>query len=479
MNAARRLATALATLAVLFWPAVAGAAALPAAVTSALREPTLAGAHVGLLAVDAQTGSVLAALDADDDFVPASTLKLIVGSAALARLGPSFSFVTDVAAGTPIAGGVLQGDVYLRGGGDPQLSLHDLDAAAQAVAAAGVTRVSGSVVADATRYDAPHYPAGWVVDDLPYGYAAVPSALCLQLNVAQVRVRPGSSVGEATMLLVTPPADLLTIENRSTTGPAGSADTTDLARPWDRPQSTIVIGRYPLGAGPSDDLEPAVPNPPLYAAAALERALNDRGVGVAGAPASGATPSTSTVLWTHRSKPLRDVLRDFWPPSTNLIGEQLLEELGTTAHGSGDTRARGISAETAWLRSIGADPSTLTIADGSGLSSYDRATPRALVAVLRADWRSRLRSTVLAALPIAGISGTLHGRFTAAPLRGAVYAKTGSMNHSRALAGYVRTRSGRETIFALMVDDWGDASPGADAALDAARAAVLEALVAR
>jgi D-alanyl-D-alanine carboxypeptidase/D-alanyl-D-alanine-endopeptidase (penicillin-binding protein 4) len=467
--------------------AIASAAATSPqrAIDATLTAKTLIGAHVGILAVDAASGAVLYARGADDDFVPASTFKLIVGSAALARLGRSFTFATEVDAAGSIADGVLNGDLYIRGGGDAQLSLDDLDAAAAAVARAGVRQVTGALVGDASRYDAPRYPLGWSIDDIPYEYAAVPSALSLGLNVAHIRVLPGEAIDAPSVLRVEPQTGAFTVENATVTGTRGSPDSTDLARPWDRPQTIRAIGSYPLGAPLSDDLEPAVPDPPAYAADLFVRALAAHGVMVAGGIRFGPAPTGTTSLWTHQSKPLAAVLRDFWPPSTNLIGEQLLEELGSqaarrTIAGSArgtDTRERGISNETDWLRSIGVDPTTLTIADGSGLSEYDRITPRALVTILRADWRGPLRDAVMAALPVAGVSGTLRSTFTHPPLKGAIYAKTGTTNHARLLAGYARTQRGQTVVFALMVNDWMDGSADAQRSLNAARAAVLDALV--
>jgi D-alanyl-D-alanine carboxypeptidase/D-alanyl-D-alanine-endopeptidase (penicillin-binding protein 4) len=468
-------------------PGLTGAQTPPlqSAIEAALRTPTLAGAHVGVLALDTASGAVLYARNPDDDFIPASTLKLLVGSVALARLGPEFSFRTDVATSGSIAGGTLAGNLYLRGGGDAQLSVEDLDTAAAAVAATGVRQVSGALIGDASRYAAPRYPGGWEVDDLPYEYAAVPSALSVGLNVAHVRVVAGNVAGAPTSLQIRPQSTALTIENQSVTGAAGSPDTTDLARPWDRPRIVDVTGSYPAGAPPSDDLEPAVADPATFAVDLFKQALSAHGVSVTGGTALGVTPPNARVVWSHRSKPLRALLHDFWPPSINLIGEQLLLELGATAppenaaSQSLDTRGRGLQVERAWLPSIGVDAHTVTLADGSGLSDYDRVSPRTLTEILQADWHGPQREAVLSALPVAGASGTLASRFTQAPLRGAVYAKTGSTNHARLLAGYARTPDGRWITFALMINDWMDDSPRAEHALDAARSAILMALVSR
>jgi D-alanyl-D-alanine carboxypeptidase/D-alanyl-D-alanine-endopeptidase (penicillin-binding protein 4) len=449
----------------------------------ALNAATLRGAHVGILAVDAATGKTLYERDATDDFIPASTFKLIVGSAALARLGAGFSFVTSVVTNDAISQETLEGDLYLRGGGDAQLAPADLDAAAAAVSAAGIAHVAGSLIGDASRYDAPRYPGGWAIDDVPYEYAAVPNALSFDLNEAHVRVAPGSSAGAAAMLQIQTQSGAFKIENAVVTGARGTDDTTDLERPWDRPDVVRVTGSYPVGLPLSDDLEPAVPDPGAYALDAFRQALVRHGVTVDGISRFAPAPETPRILWSHKSKPLSQVLADFWLPSKNLIGEQLLLELGKSfdcarcARSAQDDRSKGIAAEQRWLQSIGVDPTALTIADGSGLSTYDRVTPRALVTILQADWRGTYRDAVLAALPLSGVRGTLETTFTQAPLAGAVYAKTGTSNHSRLLAGYLKNQSGRTIVFAMMVNDWMDDSSDAMKALNNVRAKILTWLI--
>ena len=459
------------------------AVAWQAQIDDALHAPTLRGAHAAVLAVDAASGAVVYERNADDAFVPASTFKLVAGSAALERLTPPFVFSTDVDAAVPVgADGTLRGDLYLRGYGDAELSRADLDAAAAAVAAAGVRRIAGYVDGDATYFQADRYPGGWAVDDVPEGYAAIPGALGLELNVARVRVLPGSAEGSPATLQTDPPGTAYDIVNETTTGARGSDDTTDVARPWDKPRAIAVTGSYPLGAPLSDDLEPAVPDPETFALAAFVQALTRHGIAIENGTRDGAVPPHATVLWSHRSKPLAEILRDCWLPSNNLLAEQMLLEMGAqkpvlSASRARDTRADGIDVEKTWLRGIGVDPATLTIADGSGLSAYDRITPRALIAILQHDWNGSNREAVLAALPVSGVRGTLEHTFTDAPLQGAVYAKTGTTNHSRLLAGYLRKPGTRTIAFALMVNDWMDPSPHAHDALDSARSAILRALL--
>jgi serine-type D-Ala-D-Ala carboxypeptidase/endopeptidase (penicillin-binding protein 4) len=293
-----------------------------------------------------------------------------------------------------------------------------------------------------------------------------------------VRVRPGTDIGAPAELVTAQTGNAFTIANRAVTGSRGSEDTTDVERPWNLPTEIDITGSYPLGAALSDDLEPAVPDPPAYASGVFRDALAARGVTLDGGARFGSAPG-GTPVWQHRSKPLRALLGDFWRPSVDLIGEQLLETLGAaTSPANHDDRAAGISVEAAWLRSTGIDPRTVTIADGSGLSAYDRITPRDEVEILSAGWHGRYRTTLLASLPVAGRSGTLANDFTGPPLAGNIIAKTGTTNHARLLAGYARRTDGGTTIFALSIENWMDDRPQADAALNRVRAAVLRALAA-
>jgi D-alanyl-D-alanine carboxypeptidase/D-alanyl-D-alanine-endopeptidase (penicillin-binding protein 4) len=444
------------------------------AIDTALAAATLNGAHVGVLAVDAGTGEVLYDRNAGDAFTPASTFKLLVGSAALARLGPAFTFVTEVDAS--------ENTLVLRGGGDARLSAQDVGMAAQAVAATGAKHFD-SLVGDATRYYAERYPGGWSIDDLPYDYAAIPSALSLEENVVHAGVAPGDAAGSSTALFTVPVTGVITIKNTTTTGARGSEDTTDVVRPWDQPEVIQLVGSVPLGVKVSDDLKPAVPDPPAYALDVFRLDLIQDGIDIGtSTQAQYARPPATTTIWKHASEPLSKTLGLMWQPSDNLIAEQLLLELGASSPTAATERAKigtrgsGYKVEQAWLQSIGVDPHTVTIFDGSGLSEYDRITPNALVAILKFDWASANRRIVLDALPVAGVRGTLKSSFGGTPLAGNVFAKTGTINHARTLAGYLMTPHHGTVAFALMINDWMDASPNASELAAKAQAAVLEAL---
>jgi D-alanyl-D-alanine carboxypeptidase/D-alanyl-D-alanine-endopeptidase (penicillin-binding protein 4) len=442
---------------------------------------TLRGAHVGLLVESATDGTPLYARNADDAFQPASTMKLIAGSAALDRLGPGYRFATTLARGDGDA-------LILHGGGDPLLRRADLDAAADAVRSAGIVRAA--VVLDESHVDpAERRAPGWSVDDVLAYYAPIVNGLPFEENVVAVTLVPAAAIGLPPAVQLPEPFQplavqagacrpaptLLTFTVVARTVAAGQPDTSDVVA--GSCGDIVVTGTVPLGQ-PSH-VDAAVDLPDVLALRYFAGALRQRGIDVLPSPPSPGpipgvvdAPFTATpqgpVVWRHDGEPLSALLGDMWLPSDNLIAEELLRELDVTANGRSGTLAGGADVERSWLSSVGVDPQTLTIADGSGLSQYNRVTPRALAAILLHDWRGAYHDVVLAALPVAGVRGDLRGLMAGTPAEGRVYAKTGSMMHVRGLAGFVATRTHGTVIFALNVDDW----IGSDADLDAVRTAV-------
>ncbi len=448
--------------------------------------PGVRGAHVGVLAIDTRTGATLYARAADDAFQPASTLKLLVGSAALEKLGGDYRFTTAAYATGPIIGGVLQGKLVVRGGGDPTLTRRELAELAPVVAQT-VRRIRDGVAADETRYDRRPYPAGWVWDDFGEDYAPVVSPLTVDGNVRDFIVRPGDAVGSPVRL---------SLENRTFTqigvcsDPNFGLDVVARTAPPSAPSTLDVerilggcaalVGAKSLGSGP-ETVAVADLDPTMQAGERAVTALQAAGVDVR--PWSSGAASISQeqrsvagadpILWSHRSRRLAELLGpDFWIPSDNLFAELLLKELGLAAAGAPGTTDKGTAFERAWLRAIGVDPATTTLADGSGLSQYDRITPRDLVAILQHDWNGPNRQLVLDSLPVGGARGTIEG-IAGTAAAGRVFAKTGSMSHVRGLAGFLATQRHGAVTFAFMVDDW----LGQYDALAALRARVLSRIV--
>ncbi len=472
-------------------------AALRRDLDALLANSVLRGAHSGIFAVDTRNGTVLYDRGADETIQPASTFKLLVGSVALETLGPAFRFHTraDLLArsgeSTPpqIVDGATRGLLVLRGGGDPFLSVADLDDFAAAVARAGVRIGLGSFAVNVTHFDRQPYAPGWTWDDFTEDYAAKISALTLEENVVHVFVESGGRAGAPAIVHVRPyvtlgifldscgPTFEPIFDGAPTTYSAGAEENIDtVVAPLGCMRFT---GGLPVDSNGAS-LDVAVPSPAAYAYRIAVDRLHANGVDVVrfhsldGKPyeyttvVSARPGVASLALWSHDSPPLSAMLPRFWIPSDNLVGENLLKELGVAAAGEPGTRAKGIALEKRWLQHVGIDASRLTIADGCGLSQYDRVTPRALVEILQHDWNSPYRELVLDALPVGGARGHIEG-IDGTGASGRVWAKTGSMSHVRGLAGYVATKDRGTVTFAFEVDDYN----GDVAALASLRAAFL------
>jgi D-alanyl-D-alanine carboxypeptidase/D-alanyl-D-alanine-endopeptidase (penicillin-binding protein 4) len=453
--------------------------------------PGLRGAHVGVLAVETATGNVLYERRADEAFQPASTLKLLVGSVALERLTPAFVWTTSAALdATPTPSNAP--DVVLIASGDPTLATRDLDDAVSTLPVGNI----GTVLIDDSAFDDEPYAPGWTWDDFGEDYAPSISAATLDENVIDVRVTPGPAPGTRASVVFadgrsndpmqSAPCDAVgsvgvRVVSEVTTGTPGSDDTVDATQTLGR--CPRVIGSIPVGAAP-ETIAVSMFRPIANMHEAFSRALVAKkipetklvisadGLQVDPIRRNGSA-SHEVPFWTHRSKPLSALLGPrFWIPSDNLFGELLLKELGLRASGKPGTTESGIADEKAWLASIGVDPATVTLADGCGMSQYDRITPRDLVAILQHDWNGPNRQLVLDSLPVGGARGTIEG-IAGTPAAGRVFAKTGSMMHVRGLAGYLGTERHGAVSFAFEVDDWIGDYP----ALAAARAAVLSRII--
>lgn len=378
----------LAACVLLAWPLPAVAHAAPAledAIEKTLASAQLPYAALGMVVADAATGQVRLAIRPEAPLVPASVMKVLTSAVALRTLGPGDRFGTRLVSEAPVVGGQLQGDLVLVGEGDPSLRRADLAGLAETLRARGIARVAGDLVVDASRVAAPGWSPGWSVDDLAEPYAAPVSALNLEENL---RSEP---------------------------------------------------------ATPSPRLVPD-PEPALTAGTAMQVALEAAGVLLGGTVRPGVMPAHATVLAEHRSAPLADLLQPVNKESHNLYAEALFRRLGA---GSGGGWAAGSRAVTDGLVAMGVASADVRVADGSGLSRYDLATPRAIARVLTSMHESE---AFVRSLPVAGVDGTLARRFAQSPLKGRLRAKTGTMSGVSAIAGYMEGTRGRSWVVTITVN---------------------------
>jgi D-alanyl-D-alanine carboxypeptidase/D-alanyl-D-alanine-endopeptidase (penicillin-binding protein 4) len=409
------------------------------------------------------SGRVLYALNARKLMMPASNMKIVTLAAAAETLGWDYRFKTMLETSAPVENGALKGDLIVRGTGDPTINTRDNRAAAlfdewaAALKSAGISRIEGNIVGDASAYDRRRLGQGWSWDYLHYGYAAPSGALEFNEDIATLSIRPAARPGDDAALELTPGAGLGLIHH-VVTGEPGSVTNIDLER---QPDGTWldVVGSIASDAKP-ESREVAVADPTIYFAHALLRALVERGIEVRGLPVglpdwrNRLSPVPRRVLVESQSPPLRDIATVMMKVSQNLYAETLLKAVGA-AGGATGTADAGRTAAQKIFEAWGIPAGSYVQADGSGLSRYDFLTAEMIVTLLERMYRHpRHHDPFVATLPIAGKDGTISSRMKDTRAEGNAVAKTGSIANVRALSGYVRTRDGETVVFSILANSF-------------------------
>jgi D-alanyl-D-alanine carboxypeptidase/D-alanyl-D-alanine-endopeptidase (penicillin-binding protein 4) len=456
-------------------------AALRRALAPIVARPELAAAFWGIAVRSLTTGRTLYALNAAHAFRPASTFKLVTTAAALDAYGPDARLRTSVqSAGRLDATGRILGDLFLVGGGDPDLSARfspgrptaAFEEMADALVAAGVRRVEGRLIGYEGLFSDEPRGSGWTWEDLVWGYGAEISALSFNDNGVELQLAPGERPGDVARLDLQPPTPLLSVESDVETGALGTAADVRLDR--DAGSNRIRLsGSLPIGGRWSGRV--AVEDPARFAATAFAAVLEAKGVQIEGGVTTSraALPQGLRVLAAHDGPPMAEVIRVVNKESQNLHAEMLLRLVGLKVKGEGSTE-KGHAAVAEFLARLGVPTEGWELSDGCGLARTDLVTPDGLAALLAAMARHRYATAFRASLPIAGVDGTLEQRMRGTPAEGRVFAKTGSLNLVNALAGYATTRRG-DVAFVVFVNNHAGRGREAVAAIDAVAAALAAA----
>jgi len=401
------------------------------------------------IVVDPRTGALLYSRNSSMPLTPASTLKLIVTATALHDLGAGYRFATSVVTDAHVSGGVLQGDLYLVGSGDPELLSTDLRAAVHTLKLQGIQTIQGDVVADASAFGPDLVNPTWGPGDLEYGWAAPPSALTMDGGSVQFTITPDADGGLARIAVDPRAAAGRIIGGVKTAG--NDDDNTLQIDPLPDGSGFTLSGQIPYGA--PQQYWRAIAHPTHSASLVLRSMLNDAGIRVTGVATTGTAPPNATVLWTHRSRPLSQIIRKMAFDSDNHIAEQLLRAVGQETAGVG-TLANGLSAEHAYLASMQTDDPHIRLIDGSGLSPDDRVSVAVLAAALRSVLAGPDAAQAVTLLPRVGIDGTVSSRVLADDVIGRIFGKDGYIEGASGLAGFIRTAHHGVVVYAFLVDGW-------------------------
>ena len=429
------------------WTSPRSALALSTDLGSILHARTRGG-DWGVMVVSVTRGDTLYAEQSNLLLKPASTMKLMTTAVALEAFGPDHTFETAVLRDRSVGAGVLDGNLYLRGGGDPTLSLRfwqgesPMDELARQIVAAGIHRVHGDIVADESAFDSQHIPVGWKSSYLMSAYAAPVSALSLNENIVWIVARPenGTAVVE-----LDPPSTAIPVNSTVHLVP-GSGGRISAHRAG---YGIVVSGSIGSSSAPRR-YSIVVEDPSTFAAGALNASLRKAGVELDGSVRTGVTPSGAFSVAEVRSLPLANIVSYMNRESINHFAELLFRD---AAHASGKVGSAQAGLEN--LRDFlatkaGAQKEDVRVADGCGLSEADSITARAMVQLLSYAHRAPWGSVFHASMPVAGESELLQRRMRATPAQGNLHAKTGTTNTVASLAGYVTALNGEVLAFAFI-----------------------------
>lgn len=419
-----------------------------------------ASSDISVHVMDVSTGEEVYGYRADEQQILASNTKLFTTAAALDLLTPDFEYDTPILIRGAVYGGVLGGDLAVVGSGDPSISgrfyggdpLYIFRAWGRSLRERGVERVKGDLYLARGLFEKETVHPDWPADQLARWYEAPVDALSFSDNCVQVRVLPGPKKGGAALVELVPQVDVVRLVNRVTTSATRKAHRILIQREPGS-QEIVVSGQIWSGSGPHDAWV-TVPDPSEYFGSALRLALVQEGVTVEGE--TRIVDGLPGDVWERVASARTDLastLAVINQKSQNFYAESLIKLLGARSGGEGSWR-QGVKTVLDFLARAGIVG--VELADGSGMSRGNRATPRHLTALLRHMYHRPEAERYMTSLAAAGSSeGTWGRHFRQAPYNGNVYAKTGTLSGVSSLSGYARAVSGRVYAFSILCNQTG------------------------
>jgi len=413
-------------------------------------------ANVGVSVRRLSTGEQIDSYRASNLIPPASVMKLFSTATALELWGAEHCFTTELRYSGSIRQGVLYGDLYIVGHGDPTLGGRDWGEDAffvkwvQAVKEAGVVRIEGKVIADASYYDGSALNPGWLYEDIGNYYAPGIFALAYLDNTMNVQLKSGPVGSVATILKTFPVVEGIRFENhiRCTEIDYDGAFVHGL--PYQN--CRYLTGNIPSNLGVFG-VRGDIPNPPLLLADHLTKRLRVNGIEVRDSASyiAESDRKRTTLIYTHNSPTLANIIAQTNMHSINLDAEMIFRNLASevkvpcTIHNASDYVKR-------FWSNRGVDIYTAQILDGCGLAPQNGVSADNLVNLLSYMSQSRNRDAFYYSLPVSGRSGTLKWMLAKTELAGKVHAKSGTIKGTRNYAGYIDLPNGDKLVFAVMVN---------------------------
>ncbi|MDE2599191.1 MAG: D-alanyl-D-alanine carboxypeptidase/D-alanyl-D-alanine-endopeptidase [Rhodocyclaceae bacterium] len=446
------------TLALIFSLALAAPAwaaeGMPARVAQSLKAVGIPPANVAVVVQEAGGKRPWLQHNGDTAMNPASVMKLVTTYAGLDILGPAYNWQTSAYSLTPAVDGVLNGDLYLKGSGDPRLTFEQFWLLLRQLRAAGLREIKGNLVLDRSAFSLSPNDANTVIngggapfDDQPLRpYNVKPDALLLNWKSVRLQL---AVAGDKLQIQSEPlPANLYVISQVALTeGECGdwrSKLRADVGTRSDR-FHLVITGSYPRSCG-NQTWNIGVLDHPQYVYGVFRQLWEELGGSIAGGVGEARVPAGATLLGSIESPPLAELIRDINKFSNNVMARQLYLSLGDGSTGGAERSVR------AWLDRKSLRFPELVMENGSGLSRSERISAQSLSALLNSAWQSPLMPEYVASMPIIGVDGTMKKRLRENGASGQGHIKTGTLDGVKSIAGYVRDRKGKWQIVVFLIN---------------------------
>jgi len=414
-----------------------------------LSDKAFENSKLGIMVISLSDEKEVFSYSPNDLLVPASTNKLFTACAALAILKPEYQFKTKVFVDRRPENGVVNGNFYVKGSGDPAITLEQLWKLAHEIRVLGVTHIKGDLVGDVSFFDDAITYSEWRHSGNNPFIARI-SAFAVNFNTVRVVALPASLPGKRAILMVEPESVKFNVDGDVNTTAPGTPNTWTVGFKGD---TLLVRGSIPAGAKPFEEYY-SVNDPASFSLGALFAYLKHEGIEIDGSIRIGAVPTKAYLLTTHESPYLAVILRDMMRFSNNFQAEMIFKTIGAEQLGEPGTRAKAASVIANFIEKNGINTPGCVIFDGSGLARENLQSARSMANLLAfSQLQPPFDVEFEGAMPIAGVDGTLKRRFSETGLMRRVRAKTGYLNGAVALAGYCYDQEGKKYAFAFLVNN--------------------------
>ncbi len=402
---------------------------------------------MSFLAASSKTHQIIAEHNANLLLNPASNVKLITTLAALEILHPEYRFKTEYIATGPIKSGVLQGNLLVKGYGDPSITNERLQKVAREIRLFGIRSIQGTVLLDESYFGGETVPKGWESEkDCHKLYAAPLSALSLNHNTVTLLVKPGD-VGEEAICVPDPPADYFKVNGQIKTvfkrgrPKIGVFDAGN--------QMRISLGGTLNAHLPYGQLKKRIYNPLRYFESVFTYFLKKEGIEIEGRPLGFLE---SRMILTDKSPILSQIVAETNKTSSNFMAEMLVKAIAGKVSVPAKFENGLLEIKKFLEDKVGLKKNSFVLANGSGLGIYNRFSARQFVMVLEYAQRDfEVSSDFISSLGVAGTQGTLSKRMRQEPALRSLKAKTGTLAGVSSLSGYVDTEGDDTMIFSILV----------------------------